>query len=64
MRAIDRHAWNNGWRNWHPAEKLLPAFGLLLLTLVQPPLTTGPLVLASLVLAMVGGAGARRCELF
>lgn len=57
MRAIDHHAWTNRWRDRHPAEKLLPAGGLLLLTLALPPLTTGPLVLAGTTLATVGGAG-------
>ena len=57
MRAIDHHAWTNRWRHWHPAEKLLPALTLLTLTLVLPPLTTGPLVLAGMALATVGGAG-------
>lgn len=57
MRAIDHHAWTNRWRNRHPAEKLAPAFGLLLLTLLLPPLTTGPLVLLLTLLATVSGAG-------
>jgi cobalt/nickel transport system permease protein len=57
MRAIDHHAWTNRWRDWHPAEKLLPAGGLLVLTLVSPPLTTAPLVLAGMTLATVRGAG-------
>lgn len=57
MRAIDHHAWTNRWRDRHPAEKLLPAFGLLLLTLILPPLTTGPLVLVCVTLATVRGAG-------
>ena len=57
MRAIDHHAWTNRWRDRHPAEKLAPAGGLLLLSLVAPPLTTGPLILASTTLATVRGAG-------
>ncbi|MCB1824363.1 MAG: cobalt ECF transporter T component CbiQ [Candidatus Competibacteraceae bacterium] len=57
MRAIDHHAWSNRWRDWHPAEKLLPAGGLLLLTLVLPPLSSGPLVLAGVAWATVRGAG-------
>jgi cobalt/nickel transport system permease protein len=57
MRAIDQHAWTNRWRHWHPAEKLLPASGLLVLTLILPPLTTAPLVLAGMALATVCGAG-------
>jgi cobalt/nickel transport system permease protein len=57
MRAIDHHAWTNRWRNWHPVEKGLPAISLLMLTLVLPPLTTAPLVLASAMLTTVYGAG-------
>lgn len=57
MLAIDHHAWTNRWRDRHPVEKLLPAGGLLLLTLALPPLTTGPLVLGSMALATVWGAG-------
>lgn len=57
MRAIDHHAWTNRWRGWHPAEKLLPAGSLLILTLVLPPLTTAPLVLAGMMVATVRGAG-------
>ena len=57
MRAIDHHAWSNRWRNWHPAEKLIPAGCLLILTLVLPPLSSGPLVLAAMAWATVFGAG-------
>lgn len=57
MLAIDHHAWTNRWRGRHPIEKLLPASGLLLLTLALPPLTTGPLVLTGTTLATVYGAG-------
>ena len=57
MRAIDHYAWTNRWRNRHPVEKLLPAFSLLLLTLLLPPLTTGPLVVLLTALATVRGAG-------
>ena len=57
MRAIDQYAWTNRWRGWHPAEKLLPAGSLLVLTLILPPLTTAPLVLVGAALATVRGAG-------
>ncbi|MCB1770574.1 MAG: cobalt ECF transporter T component CbiQ [Candidatus Competibacteraceae bacterium] len=57
MRAIDHHAWTNRWRDWHPVEKGLPAIGLLTLTLILPPLTTAPLVLAGVMLTTVYGAG-------
>jgi cobalt/nickel transport system permease protein len=57
MLAIDHHAWANRWRDRHPAEKLLPALGLLSLTLFLPPLTTAPLALAGAALATVRGAG-------
>jgi cobalt/nickel transport system permease protein len=56
MLAIDHHAWTNRWRDRHPAEKLLPALTLLTLTLVLPPLSIGPLVLAGTTLATVYGA--------
>lgn len=57
MRAIDHYAWTNRWRDWHPAEKLLPVIGLLTLTLTLPPLSIGPLALAGTTLATVHGAG-------
>lgn len=57
MRAIDHYAWSNRWRDWHSAEKLLPAGCLLILTLVLPPLSSGPLILASMTWATVYGAG-------
>jgi cobalt/nickel transport system permease protein len=53
---IDHCAWTNRWRDRHPLEKLLPAMGLLLLTLALPPLSIGPLVLAGTTLATVYGA--------
>ena len=56
MQAIDHHAWTNRWRDRHPLEKLLPAVTLLLLTLVLPPLSIGPLVLAGTTLATVCGS--------
>lgn len=55
MRGIDRHAWTNRWRHWHPAEKALPAGGSLILSLLLPP-TAAPLVLAGMTLATVLGA--------
>ncbi|MDS4042582.1 MAG: cobalt ECF transporter T component CbiQ [Candidatus Competibacter sp.] len=57
MRAIDHYAWTNRWRDRHPAEKALPAGGLLVFVLILPPLTTAPLVLAGVALATVRGAG-------
>lgn len=57
MLAIDRHAWNNRWQRYHPAEKLLLAGGLLLVSITLPPLTTAPLVLLIMALATVMGAG-------
>jgi cobalt/nickel transport system permease protein len=57
MRAIDHYAWTNRWRDRHPLEKLAPAFGLLLLTLFLPPLTTGSLTLIGMALATRLGAG-------
>ncbi|MBK7540744.1 MAG: cobalt ECF transporter T component CbiQ [Candidatus Competibacteraceae bacterium] len=57
MRAIDHHAWTNRWRDRHPAEKLIPALGLLGVVLVLPPLAAAPLALAVAVVATVFGAG-------
>jgi cobalt/nickel transport system permease protein len=56
MQAIDHYAWTNRWRSRHPAEKLLPAVSLLILTLILPPLSIGPLVLMVTTLATVHGA--------
>ncbi len=56
MPAIDHYAWTNHWYQRHPAEKLVPALSLLALTLVLPPLSIGPLVLAGTMLATVCGA--------
>ncbi len=56
MPTIDHYAWTNRWRDRHPVEKLLPAVILLLLTLILPPLSIGPLVLAGTTLATVYGA--------
>lgn len=53
---IDHCAWTNRWRDRHPLEKLFPAVSLLLLTLILPPLSIGPLVLAGTTLATVYGA--------
>jgi cobalt/nickel transport system permease protein len=57
MLLIDRYAWTNRWRHRHPAEKLLLAGGLLLLSIALPPLTTAPVVLLVVGLATVVGAG-------
>lgn len=57
MQVIDHYAWSNRWRDRHPLEKLLPAFSLLLLTLLLPPLTVAPPVLLLTLLATVWGAG-------
>ncbi len=57
MHLTDQHAWTNRWRQHHPAEKLLLAGGLLLLSITLPPLTTAPVVLLVIGLATVVGAG-------
>lgn len=57
MLPIDRYAWTNRWRHHHPAEKLLLAGGMLLISLTLPPLTTGPLVVLVMAAATVAGAG-------
>jgi len=55
--AIDHFAWTNRWSAHHPAERLLLAGGLLVLSLVLPPRTGGPLILATASLAATAGAG-------
>lgn len=57
MLAIDRWAWTNRWRRYHPAEKGLLAGGMLLLAVALPAPTTGPVIIAVMFLATVAGAG-------
>jgi cobalt/nickel transport system permease protein len=57
MLPIDHYAWTNRWCQRHPAEKLVLAGGLLLLSLVLPPLTTAPVILLVVGLASRFGAG-------
>ena len=57
MLAIDRHAWTNRWHDLHPLEKLLPALGMLLVTLVLPPWPTAPLSIAAMLALTILGAG-------
>ena len=54
---IDRLAHGNRWQDRHPSEKFFFATGLLILSLVQPPLIIGPLVLFIMGLTTVLGAG-------
>ncbi|HYD29388.1 MAG TPA: cobalt ECF transporter T component CbiQ [Azospirillaceae bacterium] len=56
MLAIDHWAWSNRWSRRAPAEKLVPAAGLLAISLALPPLTTAPLVLLTTTIAVVAGA--------
>lgn len=57
MLAIDRHAWTNRWHDLHPLEKLLPALGMLLVTLVLPPWPAAPLSIAAMLALTILGAG-------
>ncbi|EGV19003.1 cobalt ECF transporter T component CbiQ [Thiocapsa marina] len=57
MLPIDRFAWTNRWSSHHPGERMLLAGGLLILTLVLPPVSTAPLVLITMTAATVLGAG-------
>jgi cobalt/nickel transport system permease protein len=57
MRTTDGSAWTNRWSQHHPGERILLAGGLLLLTMVLPPLSTAPLVLLAMTTATVVGAG-------
>jgi cobalt/nickel transport system permease protein len=55
MLAIDRHAWTNRWRDRHPLEKLVPAGGMLLVTLILPPWPTAlPVIAVMLALTVLG----------
>jgi cobalt/nickel transport system permease protein len=55
MHRIDLCAHTNRWAYQHPCQKLLLAGGTLLLSLLLPPLATGPLILAGMVcLALLG----------
>ncbi len=54
---LDHLPYANRWRRRHPAEKGLLALGLLLVTLVLPPVPTS--VLALLAASLIGMLGAR-----
>jgi cobalt/nickel transport system permease protein len=56
MTAVDRLAHNNAWSRRHPADKLVLAGGLLLLSIALPPLPGAALVLASALGAAILGA--------
>jgi cobalt/nickel transport system permease protein len=56
MTAIDRLAHGNAWSRRHPADKMVLAGGLLLLSLALPPMPGAALVLASALAAATFGA--------
>jgi cobalt/nickel transport system permease protein len=56
MTTIDRLAHGNAWSRRHPADKMVLAGGLLLLSLALPPMPGAALVLASALGATVFGA--------
>lgn len=56
MLRIEHLAYTSRWTRRHPAEKVVLGFGLLLLSLVLPPLPGAPLVLGAAVGAAVWGA--------
>ncbi|MGZ8371048.1 MAG: cobalt ECF transporter T component CbiQ [Caulobacteraceae bacterium] len=56
MTAVDRLAHRNAWSRRHPADKLVLAGGLLLLSIALPPLPGAALVLASALGAAILGA--------
>ena len=56
MTAVDRLVHCNAWSRRHPADKMVLAGGLLLLSIALPPIPGAALVLASAVGAAVFGA--------
>ena len=56
MTAVDRLAHGNAWSRRHPADKMVLAGGLLLLSIALPPMPGAVLVLASALAAAVFGA--------
>jgi len=57
VHLIDYCANTNRWHERHPAEKLLLAGGMLLLSLVLPPFPACVIILAVMVAAAMAGAG-------
>ena len=56
MHLIDRVAHTNRWSDRHPRDKLLLGGGLLILSVVLPPIPGAVLVLMAAVAATVLGA--------
>lgn len=56
MTAVDRLAHDNAWSRRHPLDKMVLAGGLLLLSIVLPPMPGAALVLAAALAAAVFGA--------
>lgn len=57
MLPVDRHAWTNRWRRYHPLEKAALAGGLLAADLILPARSVAAPVLLAAFLATVPGAG-------
>ena len=56
MHPIDTSAHSNRWSFQHPLQKLLLAGGTLLLSLLLPPLSAGPIILVGMILLALLGA--------
>lgn len=56
MLLVERLAYGNRWRARHPADKLVPGAGLLMLSLALPPWPGAAVVLAAAVAAALLGA--------
>lgn len=56
MHLIDISAHTNRWSYQHPLQKLLLAGGTLLLSLLLPPLSAGPIIIVGMALLAVLGA--------
>ena len=57
LREVEETAYRNRFSNVHPAEKLAFGLGMLLATLVLPPLPSGPIVLTIITAVALGLAG-------
>ena len=64
MHPIDVSAHTNRWSHQHPLQKLLLAGGTLVLSLLLPPLSAGPIILVCMaLLALLGARVAARTYL-
>lgn len=64
MHLIDRIAHTNRWSDRHPGDKLILGGGLLMLSVVLPPIPGALLVLVAAVTATIAGAGVAAGDYF